>query len=319
MRALEERLQHTPILPEEEPAEVFHYTTVEGLHGILATRKLWATDVRYLNDRSEFIYSDDLVRQVGTSLCAGLGPLFDFSEMLNKNFLDIFDCYVSCFCEDGDLLSQWRAYSRQGAGYAIGFDVPRLRALHSADAGAMLGRIVYDQAAQLELLRESLQSALRPILGRSLIDEFSRLMDETSKRAAGLSAEEVKQLIENTRPIVTQRMLELISGPVQEAHMRLVAIRAFMKFPRFSEEREWRFVVLRPAESAGAVVFGTGRGVLVPRFAVDLGDTDSLPINRIIVGPTLDPEAAMRSVRRLLASLGMKRVEVEVSPIPLRA
>jgi hypothetical protein len=33
--------------------------------------------------------------------------------------------YITCFCEDGDLLSQWRGYADPG-GYAIGFDAAEL-------------------------------------------------------------------------------------------------------------------------------------------------------------------------------------------------
>ena len=32
--------------------------------------------------------------------------------------------FVTCFCSNGDLLSQWRAYAGSG-GYAVGFTPPR--------------------------------------------------------------------------------------------------------------------------------------------------------------------------------------------------
>jgi hypothetical protein len=33
--------------------ELFHYTDLQGLRGILSSNTLWATNYRYLNDRSE--------------------------------------------------------------------------------------------------------------------------------------------------------------------------------------------------------------------------------------------------------------------------
>lgn len=40
---------------------LFHYTTAAGLLGILKSAKLWATDLRFLNDAQEFIYARDTV------------------------------------------------------------------------------------------------------------------------------------------------------------------------------------------------------------------------------------------------------------------
>ena len=37
------------------PAQLHHYTTAEGLRGILKSKSLWASDLRFLNDRSELI------------------------------------------------------------------------------------------------------------------------------------------------------------------------------------------------------------------------------------------------------------------------
>jgi len=34
--------------------------------------------------------------------------------------------YACCFCEDPDILSQWRTYANRGGGYAIGFDTEDL-------------------------------------------------------------------------------------------------------------------------------------------------------------------------------------------------
>jgi hypothetical protein len=39
-----------------EPEHLYHYTTAEGLVGIVRDRKLWATDIFHLNDRREFIH-----------------------------------------------------------------------------------------------------------------------------------------------------------------------------------------------------------------------------------------------------------------------
>ena len=40
---------------------LYHYTSLEGLRGIVDSRTLWATDIRYLNDAQELHHFGQLV------------------------------------------------------------------------------------------------------------------------------------------------------------------------------------------------------------------------------------------------------------------
>ncbi|GAF99954.1 unnamed protein product, partial [marine sediment metagenome] len=40
---------------------VYHYTSLEGLIGIINSQRIWATDILYLNDASEFKYSKNIL------------------------------------------------------------------------------------------------------------------------------------------------------------------------------------------------------------------------------------------------------------------
>jgi hypothetical protein len=112
------------------PARLFHYTSQEGLLGIISSRVVWATNLLYLNDSSELLYGFTLARDVFKSMLAdknsksvidflkqGLG-LLDVSALLPNR-----DYYTFCLCQRPDLLSQWRAYAASGGGYAIGFEM----------------------------------------------------------------------------------------------------------------------------------------------------------------------------------------------------
>jgi len=44
----------------KEPDIIFHYTSLEGLLGIIKSKSIWATNVFYLNDASELNYSRKL-------------------------------------------------------------------------------------------------------------------------------------------------------------------------------------------------------------------------------------------------------------------
>ena len=45
-----------------EPDILYHYTSQKGLLGILQTKKLWMTNILYLNDSSECIHTIDLLK-----------------------------------------------------------------------------------------------------------------------------------------------------------------------------------------------------------------------------------------------------------------
>jgi hypothetical protein len=40
---------------------LYHYTTAESLLGIVQSRSLWATDIRFLNDTAEFSFARDVL------------------------------------------------------------------------------------------------------------------------------------------------------------------------------------------------------------------------------------------------------------------
>src|SRR5450755_2950832 len=143
---------------DQLPSVLYHYTDANGLLGILQSRKLWASDVMYLNDSKEIHYGHGLglafIQQfredsmVYRSLRRGLGYL---SSMINEaNVND----YIVSFCAKPDLLSQWRAYGRNGTGFAIGFDRSVLDSVIAPmdyhNMIASLFPIVYGEALQAE-------------------------------------------------------------------------------------------------------------------------------------------------------------------------
>src|ERR1035441_8491044 len=107
---------------------LFHYTTAAGLLGILKGSNIWATDLRFLNDAQEAVYARDMVIEAVTTMENpvhrpehwahehGEPALEEFGRyqgfVLNEMRNSEFGVYVTCFCESGDLLSQWRGYGK---------------------------------------------------------------------------------------------------------------------------------------------------------------------------------------------------------------
>jgi len=122
------------------PKRLCHYTTPDGLVGILSGRTLFASNAGYLNDSQELSFGAALFRKALIARASELlkqsndspGIINDTADALNWTATYIRDelpraiysgwaPYVTCFCARNDLLSQWRGYGLHG-GYAIVFD-----------------------------------------------------------------------------------------------------------------------------------------------------------------------------------------------------
>jgi hypothetical protein len=109
---------------------LYHYTNLDAFTKIVATGKLWATHIQYLNDTSEQrLVRESILVRIEERLKSESGEarqklLFWQQRLLSwTDWGDAEDTtyYVICFSEDGgDRLSQWRGYGAQG-GVSIGF------------------------------------------------------------------------------------------------------------------------------------------------------------------------------------------------------
>lgn len=104
-----------PKLPQREDL-VFHYTDAAGFLGICQSKSLWASDIRLLNDYLEIGYFFDGVRSFLRQR-QSTDPIVD---LLSKSAPPYAWQFVTCFSQERDLLSQWRAYTGL-QGFAIGF------------------------------------------------------------------------------------------------------------------------------------------------------------------------------------------------------
>jgi hypothetical protein len=174
-------------LHAEPPPTLFHYTTAEGLLGIMQKRGLWATHMRFLNDFTDLSYGarmvrselerfrapgrrpGEIARRIFGEVRDGLLAMLDDCEAKTKHF-------IVCFCESDDLLSQWRGYASVGGGFALGFRSNRLldfcsdprdssrrtrNADHDPRTLVMLRRVVYGRVQQRRIVRGALDAIWR--------------------------------------------------------------------------------------------------------------------------------------------------------------
>ena len=107
--------------------QLYHYTTAAGLDGILRSRALRFGHAYYFNDPNEINYGQKFVSEIIQNI------LEEENQKESKEFLEALgnqlriafggaghNPFMACFCETGDLLSQWRIYSSGGRGYCLG-------------------------------------------------------------------------------------------------------------------------------------------------------------------------------------------------------
>ena len=310
---------------KSEPELLYHYTTQHGLLGILKHKCIWATHIRYLNDTSEgnivphVIFLEFSSRYNAAPLYQMLGIATDQAagsvESVDEDALGqgttmaswvtSQNVFVSSFSENGNSLSQWRAYSERTGGYSIGFRPEYLRLVgaqflsgrpdrFSQGSDILLRCIYYDEEEE-----------------RSLRDEIKGLVTAYIEEAAAAAKQPAGEGIQGFR---TPAALAI------RHFLKLGKRSAITKDNGFREEAEWRLAFLLQQNSTVTdIEFRPGSSMPVPYLKVPLRLEDQvIGIHKVIVGPCPHPSEAIKSVQMLLEGEGFRGVEVVSSKIPYR-
>lgn len=258
-----------------------HYTSFEVLQKIVESGKMWATDLRYMNDAAEFRYAIELIESI----------LDDYPDIKphTEKVIDIFfdkgesvgndhSIYSISFSEKKDLLSQWRAYCPESGGVSIAFEKTDLEALGSV-GGYRLIKCIYDVNKQEEILIGVLKKA------RQILDKGGAETD-------------------------VQR--EIFDGILEFAPK--------MKHPSFAEEREWRLVTAPIGYYEDCVQYRIRKSTFIPYVPLCIILENRLGFDHVTIGPNQSPELAWFSTRRLLeGQIRQKRLQPkEFLPFPVR-
>lgn len=281
------------------PPILYHYTDTAGLIGIIQNNKLWSTHINYLNDASELLHArtlvDTLLQQREAEAETEILREFFRRARLSFDFSRTLDVFVSCFCEEGDLLSQWRGYARGGEGYSIGLAAQKLMNLGGFGFDFFLGRVVYDRATQEQVVEQILSmtlAGLRHMLGK--------------KKAVKSVQAEINHCCRVFQQSIWFSMV-------------------VFKNETFKAENEWRAIRLLPKGDQKAIQFRSAGSKLIPYVELDFSKlvgafdgSKKLPIKQIFHGPTLNPGLSGEALRMLLRNKEYGEVEVLGSKIPLR-
>jgi len=273
---------------KRRPTILYHYTSPAGLLGILAGKAIWATDILHLNDFRELVYTIDLAKLVVAEdprRAGAHGHLrYVFEECDNVlTLFPRFRVYVCSFSEDGDLLSQWRAYCPPEGGFAVGIDSATLE--EATDA--LLLPCNYDVKEQKRIIREGLDLLLTSY----------------------------PNLLEPNDDLYTYKRI----GAAFFQYILTCA--SSFKDPSFHEEKEWRLVLTSSRPRPSTLSFRVGRGGIVPYVELSLHSSPDARFQELIVGPNRHADLAVKAVRLMLnaqqASTAADRVRA--SRVPYRA
>ncbi|MCA0144367.1 DUF2971 domain-containing protein [Blastococcus sp. LR1] len=285
------------------PETLFHYTSSAGLRGILETGHIWATDLDFLNDERELRYGLDLLLPLLRTHVLGRSE-----SRLARAILDVLGNtpgtrhFVACFCERGDLLSQWRGYGTPG-GYSLGVRTNR----YSLADAPNFERPVYQRVWYDPQDAKGFADAWADMASQGFIEKFSSVIDVEGQ---------------GRREIDDDDLAERLYKFDIEHYWHLERLCAVLKDPSFAEEREWR--ILRSTHMgfrrSPEIHFREGSLGLTPYALVDLRDESGLvPVSEVIVGPGPHARLRLSAVQLLLEKLGYSRdIVVRSSDVPFR-
>jgi hypothetical protein len=264
------------------PDVVYHYSNITAFINILQNKCLWASRAEFLNDATEFRFGQQICRREMDRLASTNSDYIEFIRKLQSAIdFEVNSPFVTCFCKDGDLLSQWRGYSSHGQGISVGFETGVLRRINSA----RLNKVVYEPRDQADFIFEQI---------KALADSFLTVGIDLD------NADNFRALIGYTGAIERYCVL--------------------MKDAAFREENELRLNVADYyVETNGLPVkFRVRNNLVVPYLELDLADNWPALIREIIIGPGPDPELRYKNIMHFLNMLGLNKVSVNLSKCQYR-
>ncbi len=312
---------------------IYHYTSIGGLYGILSSKTLRFTNIKYMNDKDEIVAGLD-------SVAKSCNASEDERENLRNAFLNHgTQSFVCCFSTEDDSLPMWNYYTKEvnNQGCNIQFDDKKLvesilrqnPELDGCDFS--FGIVDYSKDNESEysniITNEILSSAKLA---------YSKVFVAMSKSATAKRITEVNQSslkdwenkIEEAEK--TQKLYDLpiffyngekCSFEKNSAGNYLF----FVKRDCFRQEKEFRIVVTAPDEllhqlrQKGKYKFRVSNGVLVPYLELKFNTDD---VKGITISPTLQSDLVEISAKEFLEFCEFKDINssefIKRSKVPVR-
>lgn len=286
-------------VPEQPPAELFHYTSRSGLEGIVASGSMWATSVKQLNDTSEMnAVRGALVRalrsravdapiaegEVGRYMRGSKQILDDTAANLERG-ADQYECFVLCFSELADDFGMWKKF---GSEYSLAF---RSAAFLGLETDAWN---VVDDGSNL--------ASLHPMRQRFMKVRYVELTNGIGQNVLGT---EIAERIAQAGPI---------AGVDEEAMVGLASVKSV----GWASDREWRHFFSNVAQPGHGACYAPSHESPTGKTYIEVSISLQAWLDRVLVRPAPDAEHAAAIARDVLDARGLEQVPVQLSSLTLR-
>ncbi|MBN1506968.1 MAG: DUF2971 domain-containing protein [Sedimentisphaerales bacterium] len=292
---------------------VYHYTSAEGLRGIVGNSEIWLTNAAFVNDTTECRAFWDLTRDQAL----GSGPFANEHvqeqwESSKTHRWEDNDYYIASFSRAPDLLEQWRAYGS----FCIGFDASKLikTEFHLYDC-------VYDAPAIKEWIRQ-----------KSSIGQWNgNCLDDQAKRAGASNLLFAASMKYKNAHYEAEKEVRLISVSTHNMSRGGYPLWIFEKEPpiHFRDHRTYGlpvpyvkfFLTANPeGDNRSNVPNGESPTKMRTRKLEQerIQSKVLLPVTEVRVGPMMCQREAKVACEILLQASGYENVAVNASDIPYR-
>ena len=300
---------HVPLCKKGD--KLYHYTTAEGVRGIVENREFLATKSDFLNDKLEFQYAVEVMERLTEKYIVNQELRERFFSKLKKE-IDRFgvitpicegdgDCemnemsfYVVAFSKLQNNALHWAEFT-DFRGYCLEFDYEKI--VEGFQNRVFLhGTVIYDEEEQMNGLLESLLSCIRNLIEEGVTD------------LEGFFEEEANPSEESLDKLVT------------EMSVVCSVYAMFFKKSFFEGEQEYRFIFPPLINSIGTDKpnFRLLDQIFLPYIMVEFeGGKENVPLESVMVGAKNNSDIAVRGMRYFLKTQGLD-IPVLLSDIPLR-
>lgn len=324
---------------------LYHYTSAEGLLGILGSGIIRASDARFSNDWMEFEHGlkllDMLLEDMKSSINMKIEKeiLIKMQEVGNLLRNNLQSAYVFALTEKDDDLSQWRGYTPFEGGYAIGLSTKLLSNIVD-ECHLSAGPCIYNSDTKVEILRNTVNSLLQD--GVKTLDILNAVsqdrsgLDEVASFFSDLDLKpwELEMFSKYIEEIVDHKELNLNNAAkilvTAKAIQKMVSFAVSFKHGSFSDEKEIRIIYI-PVISIEPVIHAEGKyqigfrerkGLIVPYVELPiLSDNHHEVLKEIIIGPQIRENSGLskRALSLFLETNGYHNCCIRSSRIPYRS
>lgn len=222
---------------------IYHYTTCDALKNIITSEgiRLWASDIRCLNDESEYSEGKAIFDRVAKRRSSAKGKRSSYINLIEniqpdcgRGFYmnnetgryDITDSsrdhfYICSLSESQDSLAMWNYYSKSGRyeGYSLGFFPygcsDSLHTLSGTGTSASLNRVIYQDIKKEMIVEKELSfleaqfdvnRALAPMITTTLA-RMLNFWNLTFKKECFMHEEEVRIILSTSAPAENKKAL----------------------------------------------------------------------------------------------------------------